>query len=85
MISFWEKPKLTTLFLASHFDQEFQTIVQYEGKIQPDGKVVFDFPSKLNVKYLLHCDGGSPVFTDGVNVANLDRVELVLYENWLLE
>ena len=67
-------------FLGEHFEPPFQTIVQYEGKILPDGQVVFDFPAKLNINYMLHCDGGTPIFTDGVNVSNLERVELVLFE-----
>ena len=62
------------------FETPFQTIVQYEGSLEPNGTVGYDFPEQLEIKYMLHCEGGVPVFENGVIVANLQKAELVLFE-----
>jgi hypothetical protein len=68
------------VYLGEHFDDKFQTVVKYEGKPHEDGRVAYDFPSKLHVKYMLHCNGGYPTFRDGVILSNLTQMELVLFE-----
>ena len=72
--------KLIVICLGVHFPEKFQTIVQYPGVLQLDGKIVYDFPEKLEIKYMLHCTGGNPTFESGVIMSNLDKAELVLFE-----
>ena len=54
-------------------------MVQYAGQTTSDGQIAYDFPSKLKIKYMIHCTDGRSTFEEGVVMANMDKAELVLY------